>query len=232
MLHAFGICRFANARICLRRDPQSFCERRIESLPMPQPSPAAQCEQRRIRKPVEFRGIVEQRSIAAPRTCSTIASNHRQHRSSAAPPRSPGHQNRGRIACTSPPCLNQLHRFRPAFCYSTTLFNGYSTIPVARAAFSFGITSRAHSLFHNRVHRHPLRIAQLRNRRRIQRGQHAPAPHQVGLFTFSISPTCDLRSNRPTQHQRQICSIFFRFHSSARRPCRRSSASRSPSLCR
>ena len=55
-----------------------------------------------------------------------------------------------------------------------------------------------HALFHNRVHRDPLRIAQLRNRRRIQRRQHRQHTLQDPRASHSASgpPATAHRSRR------------------------------------
>ena len=67
---------------------------------------------------------------------------------------------------------------------------------------------RAPRLIQNRVQRHPVRIAQLRHSRRVQRRQHADHLLRSALSAFSIKPTRALRRDRGIQHQRNVVDLL------------------------
>ena len=115
--------------------------------------------------------------------------------------------------------------------YSTTLFSGYSTMPVAlrRLKPRNHVTRRA--LIHNRVHRNPLRVAQLRNGRRIQRRQNRQRRFKVRALHVQHQPHLRLRIDCAAQHQGDLFQLLALPRVGHVLFCPRSGASRSPSLC-
>ena len=115
--------------------------------------------------------------------------------------------------------------------HMTILFSGYSTMPWPPAAFSFGIRSRTVRLFDDRVHRHPLRVAQRRDRRRCSAGSTASTPSRSSRRTLSMSPTRPCAAMAALQQQRDVVDLG-RFHASASASCWRSVACSIRALCR
>ena len=90
----------------------------------------------------------------------------------------------------------------------TTLFSGYSTMPVAFAAFSRGITSQ-HRLSSRMVftatHALSLSVEMVGT---VQRGKHGQ--HRLQVFDLDVEHQSDtaLRFHRAAQHQRQVLDLL------------------------
>ena len=98
--------------------------------------------------------------------------------------------------------------------YSTTLFSGYSTIPVAPAAFSFGTTSRTvdSSRIVFTATKDGFDNSEIVGE--FSAGSIASTCSRSLFFAFSIRPTCDCASIAAFSIN-AICSIFSRFHGSS-----------------
>ena len=81
-------------------------------------------------------------------------------------------------------------------------------MPVARAAFSCGITSRATPLLDDGVYRDPLGVAQLRNGRRIERGQHGEHSVEIALVDVQHESHLRLRINGAAQHECDLVDLL------------------------
>src|SRR5579862_3806313 len=91
---------------------------------------------------IEFGGVNQESSIPL----AADIGNNARHGGKHAVQRRPASlfecgKNLCRFRCSSPVGADQFHGSPPG--YNTTLLRGYSTMPVALAAFSRGMTSRA-----------------------------------------------------------------------------------------
>src|SRR6185437_3476467 len=197
----------------LCRRAQSLLQRGTRRLPRRRHLLARHAKRLASRQPVQSRRVPQQRAIALlahGRHNPPHVRHHAIQRRAAAVFQF-RHQG-SRLACAAPLGPNQFHR-SPRTPYSTTLFSGYSTIPVAFAAFSRGITSRAvrsSRIVFTATHSELLNCDTVGE---FSAGSTASTASRSARRTFSISPTCDCASMAPRSIS-AIWSIFSFFHAS------------------
>src|SRR5579863_3665210 len=161
-------------------------------------------QERRIGEAVEALGIAEQELVAVVADASNDLLDRRENCSESGRPPAFESVNHRRL---SSPGLYQLH-------HKTTLFSGYSTIPVALAAFSCGITSRAtpsSTIVLTATHSESLSWEMVGE---LSAGSTARTAARSLRRTLSIKPTWDCASIAP-RSMSAIWPIFSLFQGSA-----------------